>query len=110
MADKPHRGFNIANRENLFRHPLENGLSVPELGELAAPHIESFNALFDDAELSTLDINKRGLLYLAIKDIAEKVVFDGSRLPGKDGRPSRGRRMRSTYAYVDLYVHMLSCN
>ncbi|KZT29445.1 beta and beta-prime subunits of DNA dependent RNA-polymerase [Neolentinus lepideus HHB14362 ss-1] len=70
--------FNTLQREKTFRNPPEDGASVPILNEFVTPHIESFNALFDDSGLPLGDGDGRGLLSLAIKDIGERVVFDGA--------------------------------
>jgi DNA-directed RNA polymerase I subunit RPA2 len=68
--------FGTLARENSFRNPPRAGFISPILSELVAPHIESFNALFDDSGLSTGDGDGDGLLSLAIKDIGERVLFD----------------------------------
>lgn len=72
---EPH-SFETLAREKKFRHPSKTGPTVPILNELVAPHIESFNALFDDSGLPNGDGDGRGLLALGIYDIANKVVFD----------------------------------
>ena len=54
---------------------------MPILNDLAAPHIESFNALFADSGLPIPHGHEErnvGLLGLAIKDIEDKVIFDGA--------------------------------
>ena len=48
------------------------------LDQLAKPHIESFNALFDDSGLDQGDTDGHGLLSLGIKDIGPKTVFSGT--------------------------------
>jgi len=80
----PH-SFNTLYREWSFRNPTEQGSTVPILDELVAPHIESFNALFDDGAG-----DGSGLLSLAIKGIGEKVVFDGKDLD-ENGLPTGNR-------------------
>lgn len=45
----PSTSFETVKRERAFRHPNEHGPAVPMLEELVAPHIESFDALFDDS-------------------------------------------------------------
>jgi DNA-directed RNA polymerase I subunit RPA2 len=82
--------FNTLYREWSFRHPTEEGSTVPILDELVAPHIESFNALFDDG-----GGDGSGLLNLAIKGIGEKVVFDGKDLD-ENGLPT-GNRLSSAF-------------
>ncbi|KDQ21118.1 hypothetical protein BOTBODRAFT_152148 [Botryobasidium botryosum FD-172 SS1] len=80
---EPH-SFETLAREKKFRNPSKTGPTVPILNELVAPHIESFNALFDDSGLPNGDGDGRGLLSLGIKDIGSKVVFDR---PGTIGEP-----------------------
>ena len=70
----PHR-YETLEREKRFKEPPEKGSSIPLLGELAKPHIESFDALFDDSGLDRGDTDGRGLLNLGIKDIGLRTVF-----------------------------------
>ncbi len=70
--------FNTLVRESTFRHPPTGSSAFPILNEFVAPHIESFNALFDDSGLPLGDGDDLGLLSLAIRDIGERVVFDGA--------------------------------
>lgn len=55
-------------REALFKNPPKDKTAFPALQAAVAPHIESFNALFDEG----------GLLEHALNDIGVKTVFDGS--------------------------------
>ncbi|KAG6910138.1 hypothetical protein DXG01_012897 [Tephrocybe rancida] len=86
--------FNTLAREKAFREPPTDGSTYNILNEFVAPHIESFNALFDDSGLPSGDGDGRGLLSLALKDIGERVVFDGSALPDVDGTVGWGNQMR----------------
>lgn len=79
--------FNTLERENAFRNPKPDGPAVPMLEELIRPHIESFDALFDDA-------GGPGLLQVAIDDMTPKVVFDGAN-GVQDSK--RGNRLESTF-------------
>jgi DNA-directed RNA polymerase I subunit RPA2 len=73
-----------------FKHPSAlAGSAFPILNEFVAPHIESFNALFDDSGLPFGDGDGLGLLSLAIKDIGERVVFDGARQSASGEWPQR---------------------
>ena len=77
--DRPERikqepTFDTLQRQKLFRHPKQTGSNAPILNEFVKPHIESFNALFDDHAENG---DGRGLISLALKDIGERVVFDG---------------------------------
>jgi len=87
--------FDTLAREYSFRHPTNTGSTYPILNEFIKPHLESFNALFDDSGLPLGDGNGSGLLSLAIKDIGERVVFDGKGIVHDDGVNNRGNRMRS---------------
>ncbi|EKM79946.1 hypothetical protein AGABI1DRAFT_119994 [Agaricus bisporus var. burnettii JB137-S8] len=82
--------FNTLEREKAFRNPPKEGSVHAVLNEFVAPHIESFNALFDDSGLPLGDGDGRGLISLAIKDIGERVVFDGI----SHGTDLRGNRIR----------------
>ncbi len=77
MPDCSKQTFNTLARESAFRNPPSSSSIFPILNEFVAPHIESFNALFDDSGLPFGDGDGRGLLSLAIEDIGERVVFDG---------------------------------
>ncbi|KAJ7886716.1 hypothetical protein B0H13DRAFT_2342723 [Mycena leptocephala] len=83
--------FNTLAREESFRNPPKNGSTYSILNEFVAPHIESFNALFDDSGLPSGDGDGRGLISLALEDIGERVVFDGD---GKVDNRGWGNRMR----------------
>ena len=88
--------FETLKRERLFRHPPQNGASVPILNDFVTPHLESFNALFDDSGLPLGDGDGKGLLSLALKDIGERVVFSGTGVSGEER--VWGTRMRSKFA------------
>jgi len=96
--------FETLRRERLFRHPPQNGASIPILDEFIIPHIESFNALFDDSGLPLGDGDGKGLLSLALKDVGERVVFSGTGVSGGEGgEKAWGTRMRSELiAYIQL--------
>ena len=81
--------FNTLAREESFRNPQKQGSTYKILNQFVRPHIESFNALFDDSGLPTGDGDGKGLLSLGLRDIGERVVFDGTDEEGW------GNRMRS---------------
>lgn len=81
----PSTSFETLKREHSFRHPNKEGPAVPALETLVAPHIESFDALFDDA-------NGPSLIQLAIDDMTPRVLFDGS---GGNQDPTAGNRLES---------------
>jgi DNA-directed RNA polymerase I subunit RPA2 len=86
--------FDTLAREQSFKHPPKTASTFPILDEFVKPHLESFNALFDDSGLPVGDENGLGLLSLAIKDIGERVVFDGKgRVGPESGEGSWGNRM-----------------
>lgn len=91
--------FNTLAREELFRNPSAKGSTIPILNEFVAPHIESFNALFDDSGLPSGDGDGRGLLSLGVKDIGERVAFDGNGKAGTEsGETGWGNRMSSKHS------------
>ena len=93
----------------MFRHPPRNGTSVQILNEFVTPHLESFNALFDDSGLPLGDGDGRGLLSLALKDIGERVVFSGTGVSGGEGgEKAWGTRMRSEPVAYDHLLTMLN--
>lgn len=97
-SERTHRTptFNTLAREHTFRHPPKKGSTHNILNEFVAPHIESFNSLFDDSGLPSGDGDGRGLISLALKDIGERVVFDGKGATNAEGVPvGWGRRTRS---------------
>ncbi|TFK72054.1 beta and beta-prime subunits of DNA dependent RNA-polymerase [Pluteus cervinus] len=80
--------FNTLAREQAFKYPPADGSVHEILNEFVSPHLESFNALFDEGD-------KPGLLSLGIKDIGERVAFDGDgRAESESGRLGWGNRMR----------------
>ncbi|KAJ7755894.1 hypothetical protein B0H16DRAFT_1540019 [Mycena metata] len=83
--------FNTLAREEAFRNPPKDGSTHNILNEFVTPHLESFNALFDDSGLPSGDGDGRGLLALGIEDIGERVVFDGD---GKVDNRGWGNKMR----------------
>jgi hypothetical protein len=89
--------FNTLEREESFKYPTKQGSTVPILNEFVQPAIESFNALFDDSGLPEGDTDGKGLLTTSLKDIGERVVFDGHGIEGEEtGQTGWGNRMRST--------------
>ncbi|AQZ15464.1 RPA135 (YPR010C) [Zygosaccharomyces parabailii] len=66
--------FRTVERENNFQNPPKDKSAYPLLYEAVQPHIGSFNALTEGPE--------GGLLNQGIKDIGEKVIFDGNRSEG----------------------------
>ncbi len=109
MPDGTYRGFDTLKREDSFRNPSKKGLTVPILNEFVAPHIESFNALFDDSGLPNGDGNGKGLLSLAVQDIGERVVFDYTGPTDEDGTPGLGNRL-SCGCYLHLSAMLFRSN
>lgn len=90
--------FDTLARERRFKNPPKDGAAVPILNEFVAPHLESFNALFDDSGLPSGDCDGRGLLSLGIKDVGERVVFDGKgQIGSESGQTGWGNRLSSEY-------------
>lgn len=95
-ARKGKNTFNTLEREEGFRNPTKKGSTVPILNEFVLPHLESFNALFDDSGLPAGDGDGRGLLSLGLEDIGERVVFDGNGQVGSEsGETGWGNRLKS---------------
>lgn len=60
--------YDTLRRERLFRHPPKDRTAYPALAAAIRPHIDSFNALFEDTKV----------LEAALKDIGIKSFIDGS--------------------------------
>ncbi|KAI0082549.1 beta and beta-prime subunits of DNA dependent RNA-polymerase [Panus rudis PR-1116 ss-1] len=101
--------FNTLARERNFKNPPKDGHVVPILNEFVTPHLESFNALFDDSGLPAGDGDGRGLLTLGIKDIGERVVFDGKGTVGEEsGQRGWGNRLSMWYEHVSVARPMVA--
>ena len=88
--------FNTLEREKNFKNPPKDAAVVPILNEFVTPHIESFNALFDDSGLPTGDGDGKGLFHLGLEDIGKRVVFDGKGDIGTEsGQRGWGNRLSS---------------
>lgn len=88
--------FNTIEREESFKKPPKNASTYPILNQFVTPHIESFNALFDDSGLPKGDGNGKGLLSIGLKDIGVRVVFDGTGQIGTEsGQAGWGNRLSS---------------
>ncbi|KAI0320284.1 hypothetical protein OF83DRAFT_1081733 [Amylostereum chailletii] len=96
--------FSTLQRERVFKKPSGNSSTVPILNEFVRPHIESFNALFDDSGLPYGDGDGRGLLSLAVQDLGEKVIFDGK----ANGQTGWGNRMTVRIGEATIMRPMLS--
>lgn len=93
--------FNTLSREQTFRSPPRDRSTYSILNEFVAPHIESFNSLFDDSGLPLGDGDGKGILSLALKDIGERVVFDGTgEQNSESGTGGWGNRMRSVFMFI----------
>ncbi|CCM03352.1 uncharacterized protein FIBRA_05481 [Fibroporia radiculosa] len=100
-ATKPGGTFGTLAREQQFKNPPTDGAAVPILNEFVTPHIESFNALFDDSGLPAGDGDGRGLLSLGIKEIGTRVVFDGKgEIGAESGQGGWGNRLSMWYEQV----------
>lgn len=99
MPDGSYSGFNTLEREQRFRSPPKKGHSVPILTEFVAPHIESFNALFDDSGLPSGDGDGRGQLSLSLQDIGERTIFDYSGEKDAQGNAGLGNRLSGMFSF-----------
>jgi DNA-directed RNA polymerase I subunit RPA2 len=77
--------FNTLAREQSFKYPPKKGSTYPILNEFVAPHVESFNSLFDDSGLPSVSGDGRGLLSIALANIGQRMVFDGRGRTDADG-------------------------
>ena len=68
--------FNTLRREDLFRNPPKDHTAYPALQAAIAPHIESFNAVFEPG----------GLLAHGLQDIGTKTFLDGDEREGLVGK------------------------
>ncbi|KAI0832821.1 beta and beta-prime subunits of DNA dependent RNA-polymerase [Trametes gibbosa] len=101
--------FNTLERERNFKSPPEKASAVPILNEFVTPHIESFNALFDDSGLPAGDGNGRGLLHMGLEDIGKRVVFDGrGDIGSESGQRGWGNRLTIWYEQVTVSKPMVS--
>lgn len=71
--------FDTVRRETLFRNPPKDHSAYPALQAAIAPHIESFNAIFE----------KGGLIAQGLLDIGTKTFLDGD----ERGGPARKNRL-----------------
>lgn len=87
--------FNTLDREHAFSHPSSEGPKYPAPQALVAPHIDSFDALFEGAPIGPNgEVSaSQGLLDMAIADLQPKVVFDG-----KGGDKTLGNRLESEWS------------
>jgi DNA-directed RNA polymerase I subunit RPA2 len=81
--------FDTLRRENLFRNPPTDRSAYPALLQAVSPHIESFNAVFEE----------NGLMSHGLKDIGTKVFLDGElgNVPGSKNKLS----IRVKEVYLD---------
>jgi len=68
--------FDTLRRENLFKNPPKDHSAYPLLEQAIAPHIESFNALFE----------QDGLIAKGLADIGTKYYLDGDERAGPAGK------------------------
>ena len=90
--------FHTLDRENAFSHPSALGPKYEATQALIAPHINSFDALFEGAPTGTKgEVSpSQGLLDLAVADVSPKVIFDGNGKPGELGN----RLESASYLFV----------
>ncbi|KAJ5605706.1 hypothetical protein N7510_008487 [Penicillium lagena] len=76
--------YDTLRRENLFRNPPTDQTAYPSLAESIRPHVDSFNALFEDSKI----------LEAGLRDIGTKSFLDGDAETAeqKKARQAEGRR------------------
>ena len=77
--------FDTLRREHLFRNPPKDTTPYPDLAEAFKPHIESFNAIFD----------QNGVLEHGLRDIGTKSFTDGDAT--SDSRSTLHLRVREYF-------------
>lgn len=82
-------GFETSRREQLFRTPPKDRSAYPALAEAFAPHVGSFNALFEP----------NGLLESAIRDIGTKTFLDGNAEDSPDLRNKLSVRITNYFLH-----------
>lgn len=86
-------GFDTVRREKLFRNPPKDKTAYPSLAVITKPHIDSFNAVFEQG----------GLLDESLKDIGTKVFLDGD--PSiQQGQPRNRLSVRIAQWFLDKSV------
>ncbi|KAI9646357.1 DNA-directed RNA polymerase I subunit RPA2 [Ciborinia camelliae] len=79
--------FDTIRREKLFRDPPKDHTAYPALTAAVAPHIESFNALFE----------KDGLIAQGLLDIGSKTYLDGDDRLGPAGKNRLTVRVKEVF-------------
>lgn len=79
--------FDTIRREKLFRDPPKDHSAYPALTAAVAPHIESFNALFE----------KDGLIAQGLLDIGSKTFLDGDDRLGPAGKNRLTVRVKEVF-------------
>lgn len=79
--------FDTIRREKLFRDPPKDHSAYPALTAAVAPHIESFNALFE----------KDGLIAQGLLDIGSKTYLDGDDRLGPSGKNRLTVRIKEVF-------------
>ncbi|TGO12594.1 hypothetical protein BTUL_0085g00030 [Botrytis tulipae] len=79
--------FDTVRREKLFRDPPKDHTAYPALTAAVAPHIESFNALFE----------KDGLIAQGLLDIGSKTYLDGDDRLGPGGKNKLTVRIKEVF-------------
>ncbi|CAL5875038.1 uncharacterized protein PFLUO_LOCUS9341 [Penicillium psychrofluorescens] len=76
--------YDTLRRENLFRNPPTDQTAYPSLAESIRPHVDSFNALFEDSKI----------LEAGLRDIGTKSFLDGDNETAEQRkvRQAEGRR------------------
>lgn len=76
--------YDVLRREHLFKNPPKDRTAYPALAASIKPHVDSFNALFEDSKI----------LQAGLKDIGTKTFIDGeAETPEqKKARQAEGRK------------------
>lgn len=79
--------FDTLRREDLFRNPPTDRTAYPLLKNAVAPHVDSFNAVFEED----------GLLSHGLRDIGTKVFLDGDDRDEPSGKNRLSVRIKNTF-------------
>jgi DNA-directed RNA polymerase I subunit RPA2 len=79
--------FDTLRRENLFRNPPKDRSAYPLLEAAIAPHVDSFNALFEE----------NGLIAQGLLDIGTKTYLDGDERAGHTAKNKLTVRIKEVF-------------
>ena len=94
--------FDTVSREAAAINPALPNAEYPKLAALSAPHIESFNSIFQP--LGGTVLSGGGLLDKAIEDIPKKIIFDKRGASGTLGNKIECKKKLRIFLFLCLYL------